>query len=570
MTEPIKTVATNPFENTKPGTSGLRKNVATFQQEHFTENFAQSTLNALEPDELKGSTLALGGDGRFFGRQCTKTIIKMCAANGVKKVIVGQNGIFSTPAVSCIIRKKKLLGGFILTASHNPGGPEGDFGIKYNVSNGGPAPVAFTDKIYKMTKMIKQYKICPDLEVDISKVGETKIHIANGVDFVVDVVDPVRDYSAMMKSIFDFKAISNYLHGCGDGAKPLILVDAMSGVMGPYVKRIFVNELGLAPSCALNCEPKPDFGGSHPDPNLTYGKDLVKSMMRGNHALGVAFDGDGDRNMILGRGGFFVTPCDSLAIIADNLDAIPYFSKRVEISGQVAGFARSMPTSRAVDHVAKAKGVQCFEVPTGWKFFGNLMDAGKICLCGEESFGTGSDHIREKDGMWAALAWLSILAANPAKDVPLIVEEFWFKYGRYFFTRYDYEECKLQPCEKMMQSLRDTEESKALEGKWFHYGVRSYQLQKMDDFCYTDPIDGSVTSKQGIRMTFTDGSRIIFRLSGTGSSGATVRLYVENYTSSPFKVKYDTQEYLEPLVKIALEVSKLQEYTGRNKPTVIT
>jgi len=569
MTELIRTVPTDPFENTKPGTSGLRKSVSTFQQEHYTENFVQSTLNAIEPGELEGATLALGGDGRFFGRQCTKTIIRMCAANGVKKVIVGQNGIFSTPAVSCIIRKKKLLGGFILTASHNPGGPEGDFGIKYNISNGGPAPVSFTDKIYRMTKAIKEYKICPDLEVDISKVGVTKILVENGYDFVVDVVDPVKDYSAMMKSIFDFKAISAYLNNGDDGDKPRILIDAMSGVMGPYVKRIFVNELGLSQSCALNCEPKPDFGGSHPDPNLTYGKDLVKRMMKGNHVLGVAFDGDGDRNMILGKDGFFVTPCDSLAIIADNLDAIPYFSKRKEAAGQIAGFARSMPTSRAIDHVAKFMGVRCYEVPTGWKFFGNLMDAGQICLCGEESFGTGSDHIREKDGMWAALAWLSILARR-GKDVSLIVEDFWFKYGRYFFTRYDYEECKLQPCEKMIESLRETAESKALEGKWFHHGVRSYQLSMMDDFSYDDPIDGSVTSKQGVRLIFADGSRIIFRLSGTGSSGATVRLYVETYSSSPFKVKYETQEYLEPLVKIAMEVSKLQEYTGRNKPTVIT
>jgi len=570
MAEPIQVVPTEPFENTKPGTSGLRKSVATFQQERYTENFVQSTLNALEPEELEGATLALGGDGRFFGRQCTKVIIKMCAANGLKKVIVGQNGIFSTPAISCVIRKKQLLGGLILTASHNPGGPEGDFGLKYNISNGGPAPVSFTDKIYKMTKQIKEFKICSGLEVDISKVGVTTVHIANGVDFVIDVVDPVQDYSAMLKSIFDFKAISSYLNP-SEGEKPRILVDAMSGVMGPYVKRILVNELGIPQNSAINCEPKPDFGGSHPDPNLTYGKDLVKAMMRGNHVLGVAFDGDGDRNMILGRGGFFVTPCDSLAIIADNLHAIPYFTKRQEVQGQKAGFARSMPTSRAVDHVAKAKGVQCFEVPTGWKFFGNLMDAGKICLCGEESFGTGSDHIREKDGMWAAMAWLSILAdGRGPSDVPLIVEDFWFKYGRYFFTRYDYEECKLQPCEKMIESLRATAESEALEGKWFHYGVRSYQLAKMDDFSYEDPIDGSVTSKQGVRMIFADGSRIIFRLSGTGSSGATVRLYVETYTSSPFKVKYDAQEFLEPLVKIALEVSKLQEYTGRNKPTVIT
>jgi len=565
MNESITIVPTEPYENTKPGTSGLRKSVTTFQQEHYTENFVQATLNALGND-LGGCSLVLGGDGRFFGRQCTKTIIKMCAANGVKRLLVGQNGIMSTPAISCVIRKKKLLGGFILTASHNPGGPDGDFGIKYNVNNGGPAPLAVTDSIYRNTKTIKEYRICRDLDVDISKVGETKF-LVEGSDFVVVVIDPVQDYALMLKQIFDFKAISNYLHsGPGDGEGPGVVVDAMSGVMGPYVKRVFVHELGLPANAAINCEPKPDFGGSHPDPNLTYGKDLVKLMLKGKHALGVAFDGDGDRNMILGRNGFFVTPCDSLAVIADNLDAIPYFEKR---QGDIAGFARSMPTSKAVDHVAKAKGLTCFEVPTGWKFFGNLMDAGKICLCGEESFGTGSDHIREKDGMWAALAWLSILAKK-RKDVAAVIEDFWFKYGRYYFTRYDYEDCQLLPCEKMINSLRETAEGGKLEGKWFHFGVRSYQLAKMDDFSYEDPVDRSVTSRQGIRLIFVDGSRIIFRLSGTGSSGATVRLYVETYASSPFKVKYDAQEYLEPLVKIAMEVSKLPEYTGRNKPTVIT
>lgn len=565
MNESITIVPTEPFENTKPGTSGLRKSVTTFQQEHYTENFVQATLNALGND-LEGCSLVLGGDGRFFGRQCTKTIIKMCAANGVKRLLVGQNGIMSTPAISCVIRKKKLLGGFILTASHNPGGPDGDFGIKYNVNNGGPAPLAVTDSIYRNTKTIKEYRICRDLDVDISKVGETKF-LVEGLDFVVVVIDPVQDYALMLKQIFDFKAISNYLHsGPGDGDGPGVVVDAMSGVMGPYVKRVFVHELGLPANAAINCEPKPDFGGSHPDPNLTYGKDLVKLMLKGKNALGVAFDGDGDRNMILGRNGFFVTPCDSLAVIADNLDAIPYFEKR---QGDIAGFARSMPTSKAVDHVAKAKGLTCFEVPTGWKFFGNLMDAGKISLCGEESFGTGSDHIREKDGMWAALAWLSILAKK-RKDVAVVIEDFWFKYGRYYFTRYDYEDCQLLPCEKMINSLRETAEGGKLEGKWFHFGVRSYQLAKMDDFSYEDPVDRSVTSRQGIRLIFVDGSRIIFRLSGTGSSGATVRLYVETYASSPFKVKYDAQEYLEPLVKIAMEISKLPEYTGRNKPTVIT
>lgn len=565
MNESITIVPTEPFENTKPGTSGLRKSVTTFQQEHYTENFVQATLNALGND-LEGCSLVLGGDGRFFGRQCTKTIIKMCAANGVKRLLVGQNGIMSTPAISCVIRKKKLLGGFILTASHNPGGPDGDFGIKYNVNNGGPAPLAVTDSIYRNTKTIKEYRICRDLDVDISKVGETKF-LVEGLDFVVVVIDPVQDYALMLKQIFDFKAISNYLHsGPGDGDGPGVVVDAMSGVMGPYVKRVFVHELGLPANAAINCEPKPDFGGSHPDPNLTYGKDLVKLMLKGKNALGVAFDGDGDRNMILGRNGFFVTPCDSLAVIADNLDAIPYFEKR---QGDIVGFARSMPTSKAVDHVAKAKGLTCFEVPTGWKFFGNLMDAGKICLCGEESFGTGSDHIREKDGMWAALAWLSILAKK-RKDVAVVIEDFWFKYGRYYFTRYDYEDCQLLPCEKMINSLRETAEGGKLEGKWFHFGVRSYQLAKMDDFSYEDPVDRSVTSRQGIRLIFVDGSRIIFRLSGTGSSGATVRLYVETYASSPFKVKYDAQEYLEPLVKIAMEISKLPEYTGRNKPTVIT
>lgn len=563
MSFKAETVSCKAFEGQKPGTSGLRKAVKVFQEAHYTENFVQSTLSAALGDKLKGCTLVVGGDGRFYGDHVTGLIIQMSAANGVGKLIIGQNGILSTPAVSCVIRKYATSGGIILTASHNPGGPNGDFGIKFNIANGGPAPEGITNAIFEYSKTISSYHICRDLKVDFTKLGTQKFSV-DGNEFVVEVIDSVTDYCAYMKEIFDFPAIKKLLTG-GDGCAPLnILLDAMHGVMGSYVTKIVCEELGAPTTNAVNCVSLPDFGGHHPDPNLTYAADLVNELKKGVHGFGAAFDGDGDRNMVLGQKAFFVTPNDSLAVIANNLDCIPYFKKT-----GVKGFARSMPTAGAVDRVAKAKGKPCFEVPTGWKFFGNLMDANQLSLCGEESFGTGSDHIREKDGLWAVLAWLSILAYRK-QGVEQILMDHWKEYGRNFFTRYDYENCESAPANQMIANLENLIADPSVVGRTFTHGDKSYQVAKGDNFEYTDPIDGSVSKKQGIRIIFADDSRIIFRLSGTGSSGATIRMYIEGYENDPLKYPMDAQDVLKPLIEIALQMSQLRELTGRQKPTVIT
>jgi len=557
----VETVETKPFEGQKPGTSGLRKTVKTFQQKNYTENFVHSIFSALG-DKLEGSTLVVGGDGRFFMKEATDIIIKMAAANKVSKLIVGQGGFFSTPAVSHIIRKYKTDGGFILTASHNPGGPDADFGIKFNMSNGGPASDAQTNLMFETTKSIQSYKICPDLQCDFCTLGEYKFDV-EGRQFTVQVVDPVEDYVALMKSIFDFAAIKQLV---GEGGKLKVLINSLHGATGPYVERIFIDELGCPASACIKTNVLTDFGGGHPDPNLTYAKDLVDAVREGDYGFGAAFDGDGDRNMILGAKAFFVTPCDSLAVLANNLEHIPYFKKT-----GVKGFARSMPTSAAVDRVAAAKGLECYETPTGWKYFGNLLDAGKISLCGEESFGTGSDHVREKDGIWAALAWLQILAAKDTTVEALLKEHWSFpKYGRLFFTRYDYEGCESAPCEKMMKNLEEFVACTGSLGQKFTALGKTYTVKTCDNFSYTDPIDGSVASKQGIRIVFTDGSRLVFRLSGTGSSGATVRMYVESFEDSPDKLFGDAQEMLAPCVEVGLVISQLRELTGRTQPTVIT
>ncbi|XP_013419467.1 phosphoglucomutase-1 [Lingula anatina] len=559
MTLTSSEVETKPFEGQKPGTSGLRKNVKVFQQGNYTENFIQCTLDALG-EKLAGSTLVVGGDGRFFGKEAVGIIVQMAAANGVSKLLIGQNGILSTPAVSCVIRKYGTDGGIILTASHNPGGPNGDFGIKFNIANGGPAPSGVTDKIFELSKSITKYKICKDLNVDLSKL-DTHDFTVDGRKFTVQVIDSVEDYCGLMKEIFDFGAIKELLTG---PSALNITLNALHGVMGPYVKRIVCQELGAPETSAVNCVTLPDFGGGHPDPNLTYAAELVDEMKKGNHGFGAAFDGDGDRNMILGKNAFFITPSDSLAVIAANMECIPYFKKT-----GVRGYARSMPTAGAVDRVAKALGKEIFEVPTGWKFFGNLMDAGRLSLCGEESFGTGSDHIREKDGLWAVLAWLSILA-NRKQSVEGIVQDHWKKFGRNVFTRYDYEEVDSAPADKMMAKLNDLVGDPSFVGKSFSHGDKVYKVALADNFEYTDPIDGSVTKKQGIRIVFEDGSRIVFRLSGTGSSGATIRMYIDSYESDQAKLNGDAQEMLKPLVEIALQISQLRELTGREKPTVIT
>ncbi|KAG4082976.1 hypothetical protein H8356DRAFT_968804 [Neocallimastix lanati (nom. inval.)] len=551
----ITTVQTKNYEGQKPGTSGLRKKVTVFQQEHYTENFIQATLDSVN---AAGFTLVVGGDGRYYGKEVIQLIAKIGAANNVKKLIIGQNGIMSTPACSNMIRKRKANGGFILTASHNPGGPKNDFGIKYNIQNGGPAPESVTNKIYEITTKMTRYLLADIPEIDLSTIG-TKTY-GDGA-LTVEIVDPVEDYVVLMKEIFDFDMIKDFFSKNKDFK---VLFNGLNGVTGPYAKRIFLKELGLTEESVMNCVPLPDFGGRHPDPNLTYAKDLVDRVRNEKFDFGAASDGDGDRNMIISKD-FFVNPSDSVAAIAANAaNAIPYFKKN-----GVKGLARSMPTSAALDRVAEKQGLLHFEVPTGWKFFGNLMDAGKCNICGEESFGTGSDHIREKDGIWAILAWLNIIAfRNQTEKVSIkdIMLQHYATYGRNFFSRYDYEEVSSDDANKMVERLRNIAKDGSFVGKEFE----GYVIKNIDDFEYKDPIDGSVSSHQGIRIQFEDGSRIVIRLSGTGSSGATIRMYVEKYTNDASQFEADTQETIKSIIKAALEISQLKEFTGREEPTVIT
>lgn len=555
----IKSIPTKPYEGQKTGTSGLRKKVKVFQQENYLANWIQALFNSLPPEDFENGLLVLGGDGRYFNREAAQIIIKIAAGNGVGKILIGRDGLMSTPAVSAVIRKRKANGGFIMSASHNPGGPEYDWGIKFNYSSGQPAPESITDKIYGNTLSISEIQVADISDVDLSRLG-----ITDYGNFRVEVIDPVSDYLELMENVFDFPLITDLLAR----SNFRFTFDAMHAVAGAYAKPIFVDRLGATPDCISNGVPLEDFGHGHPDPNLTYAKDLVEIMYAENAPdLGAASDGDGDRNMILGRK-FFVTPSDSVAIIAANAQAaIPYFKNGPK------GLARSMPTSCALDRVADKLNLPFYEVPTGWKFFGNLMDAGKLSICGEESFGTGSDHIREKDGIWAVLAWLSILAyRNKDKkvgeelvSVADVAREHWATYGRNFFSRYDYEECESAGANQMIECLRNMiSQSKAGE----KYG--DYTLQFADDFAYTDPVDGSVASKQGLRFVFSDGSRIIFRLSGTGSAGATVRIYIEQFEPDVAKHDMDAQTALKPLIDIALSMSKLKEFTGRERPTVIT
>ncbi|XP_044920598.1 phosphoglucomutase-1 isoform X2 [Mustela lutreola] len=560
---PLLTFATAPYHDQKPGTSGLRKKTYCFEEKPcYLENFIQSLFFSIDLKDRQGSSLVIGGDGRYFNKSAIETIVQMAAANGIGRLVIGQNGILSTPAVSCIIRKIKAIGGIILTASHNPGGPNGDFGIKFNISNGGPAPEAITDKIFQISKTIEEYAICPDLKVDLGVLGKQQFDLENKFKpFTVEIVDSVEAYATMLRNIFDFNALKELLSGPN---RLKIRIDAMHGVVGPYVKKILCEELGAPANSAVNCVPLEDFGGHHPDPNLTYAADLVETMKTGEHDFGAAFDGDGDRNMILGKHGFFVNPSDSVAVIAANIFSIPYFQQT-----GVRGFARSMPTSGALDRVANATKIALYETPTGWKFFGNLMDASKLSLCGEESFGTGSDHIREKDGLWAVLAWLSILATRK-QSVEDILKDHWQKYGRNFFTRYDYEEVEAEGANKMMKDLEALISDRSFVGKQFSVGDKVYTVEKIDNFEYSDPVDGSVSRNQGLRLIFADGSRIIFRLSGTGSAGATIRLYIDSYEKDIAKIYQDPQVMLAPLISIALKVSQLQERTGRTAPTVIT
>ncbi|XP_017863552.1 PREDICTED: phosphoglucomutase [Drosophila arizonae] len=556
----VETKQTTPYEGQKPGTSGLRKKVKVFTQPNYTENFVQCILEA-NGTALVGSTLVVGGDGRYYCKEAAELIIRICAGNGVAKLLVGQNGILSTPAVSSLIRHNKALGGIVLTASHNPGGPENDFGIKFNCENGGPAPDAFTNKIYQLSTTIKAYTLVPSLQIDISKVGVSNYDIG-GKPFVVEVIDSVANYVRHMEEIFDFGKLHDFVSGQSNGKPLKMRIDSMNGVTGAYVREIFLNRLGATETSVVHTTPLPDFGGLHPDPNLTYAKDLVETVAKGDYDIGAAFDGDGDRNMIIGSKAFFVTPSDSLAVIAHYLDAIPYFQKN-----GVQGFARSMPTASAVDLVGKKLGKEVFEVPTGWKYFGNLMDAGRLCLCGEESFGTGSNHIREKDGIWAVLAWISVMQ-HTGKSIEDILKQHWSVYGRNYFTRYDYEECDLEPCNEMMATMEKNITAAEFVGKSFSSEGKTYKVKEADNFSYTDPVDKSLATKQGLRIVFDDGSRIVMRLSGTGSSGATVRLYIDSYEKQ--NVLGQASVMLKPLIDIALEISQLPKFTGRNAPTVIT
>lgn len=551
-------VATKPFGDQKPGTSGLRKKVTVFSQPHYLENFVEAMFRAIvkrEGTPLKGCTLVVGGDGRYFVQEAVQVIIKMAHAHGVGKLIVGQHGLFSTPAVSCVIRRYHARGGIILTASHNPGGPTEDFGVKYNIANGGPAPESMTSVMYLESKSLDTFAITADLPtVDLSAIGAHQLD----ANFNVTIVDPVADYLAMMKELFDF----DQLRALVSSPSFSIRADCLNGVAGPYARRILVDELGAPAESLVHGTPLTDFGGEHPDPNLTYAHKLVEAMQTGLYDLGVAFDGDADRNMILGKNGFFVTPSDSVAVIAANSQFIPYLAK-----GGIKGLSRSMPTGAALDRVAAKLGVKCFEVPTGWKFFGNLMDAGLLSVCGEESFGTGSDHIREKDGVWAMLCWLSIMAGRKA-SIEQILHSHWTEFGRNFFTRYDYENVDSSVAEAVMAHLNKyVAHPDQLTSMKFETG---HVVAGCDDFSYTDPTNQEVTAKQGLRILFTDGSRIIFRLSGTGSSGATIRLYVDSYVSDPSQYAVSAQVALKPLVDIALTISKLEGLTGRTAPTVIT
>ena len=541
----IETVATQPFSDQKPGTSGLRKRVTVFQQPHYLENFIQSTFDSLE--NYQGQTLVLGGDGRYYNRQAIQIILKMAAANGVGRVKVGQSGILSTPATSCVIRQTGAIGGVILSASHNPGGPDGDFGVKYNISNGGPAPEKVTEAIFAHSKVIDHYKIVTAPDVDLDTLGESRIG-----EMVVEVINSVTDYAKLMESLFDFDLIHQLLTGSFR-----MCMDSMHAVTGPYAHAIFEQRLGAPAGTVQNGTPLEDFGGGHPDPNLVYAHDLV-AILFGENApdFGAASDGDGDRNMILGRK-FFVNPSDSLAVLAANATLVPGYREGL------TGIARSMPTSQAADRVAEKLGIPCFETPTGWKFFGNLLDANRATICGEESFGTSSNHIREKDGLWAVLFWLNILAVKQ-QSVEELMHDHWQTYGRNYYSRYDYEGVESDRANTLMTNLHA--QLPTLKGRKF--GVR--EVEYSDDFSYTDPIDGSVSNNQGVRIGFTDGSRIVFRLSGTGTQGATLRVYLEQYEADPTKHHLDPQEALADLIAIAEQVAQIRTLTGMEKPTVIT
>jgi phosphoglucomutase len=542
----IETITTHPYNDQNPGTSGLRKKVKVFQEPGYLENFVQSIFDSLE--DFAGKTLVLGGDGRYFNRVAIQIIIKIAAANGFGELIIGQGGLLSTPAASHIIRKYNAFGGLILSASHNPGGPDEDFGIKYNVGNGGPASEKYTDAFYQRSQTIDIYKTAKFEDVDLDRIGSQQIG-----EIKVTIIDPVTDYAGLMQSIFDFNLLKQSI----SSSYITLLFDAMSAITGPYAKRILVDILGAPPESVINAEPLEDFGGHHPDPNLAHAHELAERMFSPDApTFGAASDGDGDRNMITGSN-IFVTPSDSLAIMAANAHLIPAYAKGL------SGVARSMPTSQAVDRVAASYNIPCYETPTGWKFFGNLLDAGKITLCGEESFGTGSDHVREKDGLWAVLFWLNLIAIK-RQSVADIVHEHWQKFGRDIYCRHDYEAIETSIANSILEHLRN--QLTTLPGQSFG----EYVVKYADEFSYEDPIDGSISSNQGIRIGFENGSRIVFRLSGTGTVGATLRIYIERFEADATRHDQDAQEALGELITLAEQLCEIKKQTGRTEPNVIT
>ena len=542
----IKRIETEPFDDQKPGTSGLRKPVRTFMKPHYLENFIQSIFDSMDGG-AEGKSLVIGGDGRFYNDRAIQTIIKMAIANRVKRLLVGRDGFLSTPATSCIIRKYGLSGGIILSASHNPGGEEGDFGVKFNIENGGPAPQKVTDKIFEKSLEIKRFFMAegPDFPIDAIKTEKV-------MDTTIEVIDPVKDYCDLMEGLFDFDRIRGLFRS---GFR--MAYDGLHAITGIYARELFVNRLGAPDSFLRNCDPLPDFGGGHPDPNLKYAKELVDIMYSEDAPdFGAASDGDGDRNMILGKK-FFVTPSDSVAIISAHSRNVPGYRDGL------SGVARSMPTSCALDQVARELGIKCYETPTGWKFFGNLLDKGLITICGEESFGTGSNHIREKDGLWAVLFWLNILSVEKT-SVSELVKGHWQKYGRNYYTRHDFEGVSTDGAKRMMESL---------EGRLSTLAGMEFLEKKVtiaDNFSYKDPVDGSISKNQGIRIIFDDGSRLIYRLSGTGTKGATIRIYIEGYTKKERELYQDPQVYLKDMIALSRELSEIEKFTGRKEPTVIT
>jgi len=542
----IEIIATQPYNDQNPGTSGLRKKVKVFQQPGYLENFVQAIFDSLE--DFTGKTLVLGGDGRYFNRVAIQTIIKIAAANGFGELIIGQGGLLSTPAASHVIRKYAAFGGLILSASHNPGGPDEDFGIKYNVGNGGPAPEKYTNAFFQRSQVIDSYKTTAIEDVDLDSIGSQQID-----ELKITIIDPVTDYAELMQSIFDFNLLKQSI----SSGYITLLFDAMSAITGPYGKRILVDILGSSPESVINAEPLEDFGGHHPDPNLAHAHELAERMFSADApTFGAASDGDGDRNMITGSN-IFVTPSDSLAIMAANAHLIPAYAKGI------SGVARSMPTSQAVDRVAAKYNIPCYETPTGWKFFGNLLDAGKITICGEESFGTGSDHVREKDGLWAILFWLNLIAIK-RQSVADIVHEHWQKFGRDIYCRHDYEAIESPVADSIVEHLR--EQLTTLPGQSFGEYVVGYA----DEFSYEDPIDGSISKNQGMRIGFENGSRIVFRLSGTGTVGATLRIYIERFEADVTKHDQDAQEALSELIILAEQLCEVKKRTGRTEPDVTT